>query len=111
MEEVAHVCDRAIVLKQGKVYANDLPKNLAKSASFHRLHLTISEGIHKMIEIAQRSQTFFEINEKVVTLSIEEQRIPLFLRQLMQEEISYENIHIKEPTLEDYFLKIAGEEA
>src|SRR4029079_10821049 len=33
MQEVAELCDRVIVLKKGKIIADDLPKNLAKSSS------------------------------------------------------------------------------
>ncbi len=107
MEEVAASCDRVIVLKQGKLIANDLPQNLAKSSSLYRLALTVVEGMDKAKELATEWQIPFELDNKNITCSLEEKKIPPFLHRLMQHNVTYVNIQIIEPTLEDYFIKIA----
>ena len=110
MEEVAELCDRVIVLKNGKLIANDLPKNLAKSISLYRLRLTILDNMKKAQQLAQAAGIAFEIDHHFITCSLEEKAIPPFLLQLMQADVSYVSIQIDEPTLEDYFLKIAKRE-
>jgi ABC-2 type transport system ATP-binding protein len=106
MEEVAEVCDRVIVLKKGKLIADDLPKNLAKSVSFFRLRLTIIDGMKRTLSIAQQEGIAFDVTHRIVTCSLEEKGIPGFLNSLMRAEVSYASIQIEEPTLEDYFLTI-----
>lgn len=108
MEEVAELCDRVIVLKQGKIIADDLPKNLARSVSSFRLRLSIIDGMKRTALLANEWGIAFEIDHRLITFSLDEKEIPLFLQALMQANISYASIQIEEPTLEDYFLKIAG---
>jgi len=108
MEEVAELCDRVIVLKKGKIIADDLPKNLAKSVSTHRLRLTIVDGMKRTISFAEQKGIAFQVNHRSIVCSLKENEIPGFLNLLMQAGVSYASILIEEPTLEDYFLKIAG---
>lgn len=108
MEEVGELCDRAIVLKKGKIIADDLPKNLAKSISLYRLRLTIVDGMKRTLNLAEKAGITYQVDHRFVTCSLEERQIPPFLHQLMQAEVSYVSIQIEEPTLEDYFLTIAG---
>lgn len=107
MEEVAEVCDRVIVLKAGKIIADDLPKNLARSVSFFHLRLTIIDGMKRTIAIAEQEKIHFEVNHRTVTCSLDEKEIPRFLNLLMRADVSYASIQIEEPTLEDYFLTIS----
>jgi ABC-2 type transport system ATP-binding protein len=108
MEEVAELCDRVIVLKKGKLIADDLPKNLATSVSFYRLRLTIIDGMKRTISLAEKGKVPFELSHRTITCSLDEKEIPRFLNLLMRSDVSYASIQIEEPTLEDYFLKIAG---
>jgi ABC-2 type transport system ATP-binding protein len=108
MEEVAELCDRVVVLKSGKVIADDLPKNLAKSVSVHRLNLTIIDGMKRTQALAQQLGITFMVDHHTITCSMDEKDIPSFLNQLMRSGVSYASIQIEEPTLEEYFLTIAG---
>ncbi len=110
MQEVAELCDRAIVLKKGQIIADDLPKNLAKSISLHRLRLTIVDGMKRTQKLAHEANISFEVDHRHITCSLEEKQIPPFLNQIMQAQVSYVSIQIEEPTLEDYFIKIAGKD-
>lgn len=57
MEEVAELCDRTIFLKAGKIIADDLPGNLARSISTHQLRLTIGDGMKRTIALAEREDS------------------------------------------------------
>jgi ABC-2 type transport system ATP-binding protein len=106
MEEVMEVCDRAIFLKEGKIVADDLPKNLARSASQFQLRLIILDGMKRTVALAQEKKLPFEVDHRSITISIAEKEIPLFLNSLGRQEISYSAIQIEEPSLEDYFFTL-----
>jgi ABC-2 type transport system ATP-binding protein len=108
MEEVSELCDRTIVLKNGKLIADDLPQNLARSVSSFRLRLAIIDGMKRTEALAQEQGIPFQVDHRIITCSLDEKKIPLFLNLLMQNDVSYASIQIEEPKLEDYFLKIAG---
>lgn len=110
MEEVAELCDHVIVLKNGKIIADDLPKNLAKSVSSHRLRLTIVDGMKRTVAIAEKLGISFQIEHRSIGCTIDEKEIPQFLNLLMQADVSYASIQIEEPTLEDYFFTIASKD-
>ncbi|MCC6127802.1 MAG: ABC transporter ATP-binding protein, partial [Chlamydiae bacterium] len=107
MKEVADLCDRVIFLKNGKIFADDLPENLAKSVSGHRLRLTISDGMKRTIALAVQRSAPYKVEHRSIELSLDEKEIPSFLQSLMQQGGSYISIQIQEPSLEDYFLQIA----
>lgn len=106
MEEVAELCDRTIFLKNGKIIADDLPENLAKSVSLYILRLTITDGMKRTIAIAEQFKAAHQVDHRIISLSLDEKQIPSFLNSIMQAGVSYASIQIKEPSLEDYFLKI-----
>ena len=106
MEEVAELCDRTIFLKNGKIIADDLPENLAKSVSLYVLRLTITDGMKRTIALAEQFKAAQQVDHRIISLSLDEKQIPAFLNSIMQAGVSYASIQIKEPSLEDYFLKI-----
>lgn len=107
MEEVADLCDRTIFLKNGRIIADDLPKNLAKSVSQYELRLTIIDGMKRTVDLAKKQKLLHRVDHRLIQISMDETEIPQFLQALAQAGITYAGIQIKEPSLEDYFLKIA----
>lgn len=107
MEEVAQVCDRVIFLDHGKIIANDIPERLAKQNAFFRLRLTILENLQKAIDLAREKNYTFTSDHRSIELEMKEVDIPFYLYELSKAEIMYSGIHIEEPSLEHYFLKIA----
>jgi ABC-2 type transport system ATP-binding protein len=107
MEEVAEVCDRAIFLKGGRIIADDLPKHLAKSVSKYVLNLTIVDGMKRTAALAEKGRLMYKVAHRTIQISLDETEIPTFLHALMSAGVTYAGIQIKEPSLEDYFLKIS----
>jgi ABC-2 type transport system ATP-binding protein len=107
MDEVARLCDRAIFLKQGKIIADDLPRTLARSISHFQLTLTIGDGLKRATAIAEQQGIAFQIDHRIIRLTLEESQISPFIQAVTQSGASFTNIHIEEPSLEDYFLQIA----
>jgi ABC-2 type transport system ATP-binding protein len=109
MSEVAEVSDRVLFLQNGRIIANDEPRNLAKSASKSRIELILDESADKVISVAKSLSIIFSHEHKRFTFEIDEQQIAPFLLELAKHHIIYSGIKIFEPTLEDYFLKMVNE--
>ncbi len=107
MEEVMEICDRTIFLSNGKIIADDLPRNLAKSISTYRVKLLIIDGMKRTQALAERFALQHTIDHRWIDMQIDEGKIPGFLNALTEAKISYGNIKIEEPSLEDYFLHVA----
>ncbi len=106
MTEVMEICDRAIFLKQGKLISDDMPKNLAKSASSFKLKLVIIDGLKRTIALAETEKLKYCVEHRLIEILIDEEKIPSFLNALCSNKITYANIKIEEPSLDDYFLQI-----
>ena len=107
MDEVAAVCDRVLVLKQGKIIADDTPAQLAASVSKTHINLRAEKDLTRLAEHAAALGLNYKIEERSLTIEIDEQRIAEFLAGLTKNNLSYEYISIEKPTLEDYFLSIS----
>ncbi|MCL4380443.1 ABC transporter ATP-binding protein [Candidatus Dependentiae bacterium] len=107
MDEVTELCDRVLVLKNGKIIADNTPKELACSTSKVRIHLTISQGITTALSFIKDEQLIHNIEDNNLTIELDEQAIAPFLLQLSDRRVMYSHISIDKPTLEDYFLTIA----
>ena len=108
MDEVAALCSRVLVLKKGIILANDSPANLACSIAGAKLKLTIHESqVHQVERFIAQKSLLFSREGSVFDIAIDEHAISDFLLALAREEITYCQISIEKPTLENYFLHIA----
>lgn len=106
MEEATQLCDRVIFLKEGKIIADDLPRKLALSTSAFRLKLTLIDDMKLISTLVERRKLPFKIDHRMIEITIDESEIPSFLNSLGEDGITYSNIRIEEPSLEEYFLQI-----
>lgn len=106
MAEVEEMCDRVIILKNGKIIAEDKPENLAKKITACQLELVITNDAEKAAAFLTAKKIPFEKDRFRFIVSIEEKNIAKFLILLTAEKITYQEISINKPDLEDYFLEI-----
>jgi ABC-2 type transport system ATP-binding protein len=107
MNEVTELCDRVIILHEGKIVANDCPNKLANSMSniLVKLFFDIDFCFDELIEYLNSNHQEYIIEKNILQVSIEENHIALFLSHLAEKKIIYLNILIERPTFEDYFLQ------
>ncbi len=104
MAEVGEVCDRVLFMQQGKIIADDLPANLAKSVATSRVMLQVGDGMKRTIAIAERLKLTYKVEHRSIELSLDESQIAALLTALAEAGVLYTNINIAQPTMEDYFL-------
>ena len=112
MDEVTEVCDRVLVLKGGKIIGHDTPESLAASVSKARVQL-VSEYRKDIQSFAQQKGLKVTLEAHAITIEMDEHHIAEFLEELTRRSLSYTQISIDKPSLEEYFLEITkkkGEE-
>ncbi len=107
MAEVADVCDRVLFLQNGRIFADDVPEKLAKSVSTSKVTLLIGDGLKRAVSIAEKLGLPFSVDHRSIELKLDEGQIAMMLTALAQAGVNYTNIDIMQPTLEDYFLRMA----
>lgn len=110
MAEVEELCDRVIIINNGKEIANDTPDNLAKTIELVHLELLIEGSLDGALNYLNSNAVSFEKLGKRIKISVKEREIPKFLQSLMEEKIFYKEISIDKPTLEDFFLQVIQKE-
>jgi ABC-2 type transport system ATP-binding protein len=107
MDEVARICDRIAIIKDGQIIADYSTKELAQSLL--RLHLTLDAENHDKLDALL---AFLQINHKShfekIIITIEEENIAPLLTKIAHEKIQYSSILLEKPTFEDQFLRLAG---
>ncbi|MCX5921856.1 MAG: ABC transporter ATP-binding protein [Candidatus Dependentiae bacterium] len=107
MDEVTELCNRVLVIKQGKLIANDTPALLASRIATSRVQLTIKEGLDRAVHYARHNALPHAVRNTTISIEINEQKVATLLTNLAHAKVAYAGVTIEKPTLQDYFLQIA----
>lgn len=108
MGEVEDMCDRVLFINKGKVIADDKPENLAKSIQVTHVELLVRDGLKRTEEYCKKHKLHYRLEHRTIIIDVKEKKLAEFLRNLMDAGVVYDEISIEKPTLEDYFLQVAG---
>lgn len=109
MYEVTEMCDRVIVLQNGIIIESDTPENLANRLTMSYVYLMAGIGfdLEDLINFCSENKFAYAIEGHYIEIAIAESNISSLLLGLADAGITYTNISIRTPTLEDYFIEIA----
>lgn len=107
MDEVTQMCDRVLVMQHGKIIDDDKPENLAARMNVSKLVLLVGNDVDKTIEFAQEKSFNAYQDGHYVHIELPEDIIAAFLQDISKQNITYTQIYIERPSLEDYFLSVA----
>lgn len=105
MAEVEEVCDRVIFINHGKIVAEDTPEGLAARIRNSKIQLMITDGMKRTMNYCRKWNYAYEQEGRFIKITIPEDAIAEFLITLAGEGISYQEISIDKPTLEDFFIQ------
>ncbi len=106
MAEVEEVCDRVIFINHGSIIAEDTPENLPKRIHKSRLELMMKDGMKRTVALCKEYTFAYSVNKRSIEVEIDEHAIAHFLTLLSQKNIEYDQISIKKPNLQDFFLEV-----
>ena len=108
MAEVEEICDRVLILKNGIIIADNTPKEIAASIAKTRVNLMIEENVlEKAQQYLREQQWQFAQKEHFIEVHVDEHEVSRLLSGLAKIGITYTQIFIDKPRLEDYFLHIS----
>ena len=110
MDEVAQICDQVLVLKNGSIIAHDTPDRLAAQVSHAKVELVMHDR-EKVERFCSQQGYMCSISGTLISVSLPEHAIAAFLIKLAQDGVTYDQISIEKPTLEDYFLQITKKDS
>lgn len=109
MAEVEELCDRVLIIHHGKIIDEGMTEELTRKISTCELTFTIIDDKNRATKLFTEKEILFEVERFRFTVPIDEKSIAEFLELLAKEKVRYEEITIRKPDLEDYFLSVVGE--
>lgn len=106
MQEVALMCNRALVMKDGVIIEEDTPQMLARKGSISEVSFYKLSAVERVVSFCEENKCHYRMQDGKMTIMLVEQKIAPLLMELARIGIIYENIEIKQPTLDDYFVKM-----
>lgn len=115
MEEVEILCDRIIILDKGKVIASGTSSELKNLASGkEKIVVEImnldKKHIKEINTLKNVKQVTYKDGNLTITYDKGKNNIVDLMSYLKKEEITYNNIFVMRPTLNDVFLELTGKE-
>lgn len=107
MQEVTELCDRVLVLKKGTIVADNTPQELANSIKKAHVHLDINNGLAHALAYLNEMHLTHTMEASRLSVELDETAIASFLMVLSERSVTYSQISIDKPTLEDYFISVA----
>lgn len=107
MAEVEELCDRVVFINGGRVVADDKPISLAKTIKVSHVELWVTKNSEKLFNYCKDRNLPHVADGQYVTVDVNEELISDFLRDLAELGVTYAEISIAKPSLEDYFLQMA----
>ena len=108
MEEVADICNRVIFLKEGEIIACDEPAKLAAGMKDLEVEMLLDDNFERLIATLVKLNIRFENQSGKFCFSIKHDELYSVLEQIISAGNKFKDLQIHRPTLESYFLQIAG---
>jgi ABC-2 type transport system ATP-binding protein len=112
LEEADALCDRVLVIDNGKIIAEGVPDELKRQISGDVVTLSVSAdpGRAQLILSGHPGVREIAADGRAIRMTVEhgEEALPGMLRALDAEGITMESIQLARPTLDDVFLTLTG---
>lgn len=103
--EEAEICSRISIIDKGKIQITDTPKQLKRSLGEEYLVLSSPHPQALEQELRQKKIAFEQLSHGEFSLGLKDKGAQQLLRSL---ETELDRFTMKEPTLDDVFLKVTG---
>jgi ABC-2 type transport system ATP-binding protein len=112
LEEADALCDRVLVIDNGKIIATGSPEELKRQISGDVVTLSVAgdTAVAENVLAAERAVRELTVDGRALRLSVEhgEEALPGLLRALDRAGLGLTSIQLARPTLDDVFLTLTG---
>jgi len=114
MDEADHLCDRVAIIDHGTIVAQETPTELKRRIGGDVVTMAIAPDNDKFIEKLEPLDFVRSVQhvDGSIRLSVDNggTAIPILMELARQEGVQVPSVTLKEPTLEDVFIKYTGRE-
>lgn len=114
MEEVETLCDRVIILDKGKIIAQGSPKDLKNMSKIKEvISIDINSLEDRNIKELENIEDIDSVkyNEGTINIKLKKEKYLItVIKYFEKNNLQYEKIDVKKPTLNDVFLELTGKE-
>ena len=115
MEEAESICDRIIILDNGKIIASGTTDELKKLSNIEEkitveLNSISNNDIDKLSKFKQIRKISYKDNLLIITYSKGNDNLGKLTSYLKENSISYNKIYSERPSLNDVFLELTGKD-
>ncbi|MDM3871059.1 ABC transporter ATP-binding protein [Porticoccus sp. W117] len=103
MDEAEQLCDQLIIIDSGKIIAEGSPQQLLKQHFGHSYVCLDSSDIGNTLD--DFTETATTVNGQI---ELQTQSVDQTIKQLMEKQINLSSLRVRNPTLDDLFLKLTG---
>ena len=110
MYEVEELCDRIAFMSNGKIVRIDTSSNLKKLIKKHTVEIAVKKNIKLLREFLEEEgvDIIFEKNNSITfEVTTEDDKMYKVISKIFHKGFMLSNLHVKGPTLDDIFIKIA----
>lgn len=110
MYEVEELCDRIAFMCDGRIIKIDTADNLKKLIKKNTVEIAVKENaiaLKKFLEDENVDVCFAENNTVIFDVTSENDKLFKVMNKIFKKGFMLSNLHIKKPTLDDIFIKIA----
>ena len=110
MYEVEQLCDRIAFMSNGKIISIDTSSNLKKLIKKHTVEIAVKKDIKPLMELLKTEGVeiiFAKDNSIVFEVTTEHDKMYKVISKIFHKGFMLSNLHVKGPTLDDVFIKIA----
>ena len=110
MYEVEELCDRIAFMSNGKIMSIDTSSNLKKLIKKHTVEIAVKKNIKLLKELLKTEgvEIVIEKNNSIVfEVTTENDKMYKVISKIFHKGFLLSNLHVKGPTLDDIFIKIA----
>lgn len=96
-------------MNHGKIIAEDTPEGLSKKIKKTRVRFMMKDGKKRTVKFANDAGFSVTEKDRFVVVEIDEEDIAYLLAGIAEMGVSYSQISIDKPTLNDFFIEEARE--
>ncbi len=106
MQEVEKLCDRIAFMNQGKIVTIGRAKDLIKELQTQKVELHFSKGIKEAENLLRKKGIEFTSAKGTIIFRVQNKKKVIYpiLEEFVKKKITFDDIHLEKPTLEEYFI-------
>nr|QVQ68814.1 mmrAI [uncultured bacterium] len=110
LDEADNLCDRVLIIDQGRVVAEDSPERLKASIAHDTIQIDVADAVDRAMDTLARVEGVRSVTVDGYSLSLAcdhaDQALSVLLRQLDLAQVRVESVRVLKPSLDDVFMAI-----